>query len=126
MCSPDEAVSRLREAVNLNPDSYSPYYWLGFAYRRKGDEEAAKREFTRAGQILRVLCSREPISEYHMGLLKEVELALGQYEEADRVGRQLQDVRNSKILGGNPNDLIAGPSSGLWREDELFEAEGRE
>lgn len=122
----EEAVSRLREAVNMNPDSYLPYYWLGHTYRKQGDEAAAKKELMRAQQILKVVCSREPDDEYYLDCLRDVELALGQYDEADKSKKKLQDLRNSKILGSSPDDLIAGPSSGLWKEDELFEAENQE
>ncbi|MGZ5501755.1 MAG: hypothetical protein ACXWEW_11460, partial [Nitrososphaeraceae archaeon] len=42
------------------------------------------------------------------------------YEEADKSRLQFQRARNSKIVDGSPDSLIAGPKSGMWKEDEIF------
>lgn len=119
----DEALLKLREAVNLSPEDFSPYYWLGFVYRKQGNEELSKKEFSRARQILRSLCSQHPQNERFLDFLEDVDLALGDYEEADKSKMQLQAVRNSKMLDGSPDSLIAGPKSGIWKEEEIFENE---
>lgn len=117
----DEAILKLREAVNLSSEDFSPYYWLGFVYRKQGNDELSKKEFTRARQILRSLCSGDPQNERFLDFLADVDLALGDYEEADKSKLQLQRVRNSKILEGSPDSLIAGSKSGIWKEEEIFE-----
>lgn len=117
----DEAVLKLREAVNIDPEYYSPYYWLGFVYRKQGNEELSRKEYTRARKILRNLCIQYPQNETYLDFLEDVELALGDYEEADKSRSQLHALRNSKLLDGNPDCLIAGPKSGMWKEDEIFE-----
>ena len=117
----DEAILRLRDAVNIDSEYYSPYYWLGFAYRKQGDEESSKKEFMRAQKILRSLSSQDPHNERFLSFLEDVYLALGEYDEADKARAQLQAIRSSKVLGGSPESLIAGPNSGVWKEAELFE-----
>lgn len=117
----EEGISRLRLAVDIDSDNYFPYYWLGYAYRKAGNEEQAFKEYHRARQLLRNLVSKHPESEWHLDLLEDVHVALGEYEEADRVKKQLQNVRNSKVLGGSPEKLLAGPESGIWKEADIFE-----
>ena len=117
----DAGISQF-EAIVINPDDYSPYYWLGIAYRRQENEDLARKEFTRARQILWELC-RQNRSERFLRILKDIHMALGEYEEAERVKRQLQTIRNSQILEGSPDDLIAGPESGIWKESDIFEDE---
>lgn len=117
----DEAISQIRQAVSLNPEYYFPYYCLGLAYRRKGDEGQATREFRRAVNILREDCIRNPQVEELLKFLIWTELALGNYEEADRAKGHLENVRHAKVLGGNPDDLVAGPGSVIWMMEDDFE-----
>ena len=114
-----EGISKLRQAVDIDPDSYFPYYWLGHAFRKLGDEEQATKEYTRARYLLRMLCSKYPDSERYLGFLKEVNMSLGDYEEADNIKTQLLKIRNSKFLHGSPDKLLAGPESGIWKDYDL-------
>lgn len=123
MGSVEEAISMLRDTAAKSPDEYQPYYWLGIAFKRKGELEQAKREYLRAQKILRDLCASYPESEWYLNTLAEVSSYLGEYEEADRIRKQVNNLRNDRLLGGNREILIAGPKSGLWKEDEIFENE---
>jgi molecular chaperone DnaK len=103
----DQAISSLRQAVDINPEYFFPYYCLGLAYRKKGDEIQAIREFTRARQILKDLCIENPQDERLLEFLIWTQTALGNYEEANKARDRLADIRNGKLLGGSPDDLIA-------------------
>lgn len=122
----DEAILKLREAVNLDPEDFFPYFWLGFAYRKQGNAELSKKEFIRAQQILKKSCRQYPQNERLLDFLETVELALGDYDEADKTKKQLQAIRRSKMLDGSPDSLIAGPKSGIWKEEEIFENDEKE
>ena len=122
----DEGISVLRRAVDIGSGDYFPHYWLGYAYRGKGDEESAGKEFLRARKILVSLCCQHPDNEVYTDFLQDVELAIGNYAESDAARRRLQAIRNSKILGGDQEDLLAGPESGIWTEDEIYENKERE
>ena len=119
----EEAISRIRQAVSLNTEYYFPYFWLGVAYRKKGEEGQAIREFRRALRILRDLCVRNPNDEDLLDFLTGTETALGNYEEADEAKGRLGNIRNAKILGGNPDDLIAGPESEVHVMEGYFETQ---
>lgn len=119
----EESILSLREAVQLDSDEYFPYYWLGFAYQKQGNEELSQREFLQARQILRRRCLQYPENERYLDFLKSVDLALGDYDEARKSQARYQEIRNFKILDCSPDRLLAGPNSGIWKEDELFENE---
>ena len=76
----DEAIPRIREAAGLDPNLYFPYYCLGLAYRRKGDEGQAVTEFKKALDILKEVCIRDPQDEHLLNYLIATELALGNYD----------------------------------------------
>jgi molecular chaperone DnaK (HSP70) len=117
----DEAISKIRQAVSLDSEYYFPYYCLGLAYRKKGDEGQAIREFRRALNILRDVCIRNPQDEQLLKFLIWIELALGNYEEADMAKGHLENIRHGKILDGSPDDLIAGPNTGTYVMEVIFE-----
>jgi tetratricopeptide (TPR) repeat protein len=122
----EEAISRIRQAVTLNAEYYFPYYWLGVAYRKKGEEGQAIREFRRVLRILRDLCVNHPNDEDLLDFLIGTETALGNYEEADEAKGRLGNIRNAKILGGNPDDLIVGSGAQVHVMEGYFETqEGR-
>jgi len=122
----DEAVSKLRQAVSLSPEYYFPYYCLGLAYRKKGDENLALKEFTRARQILKELSIRHPRDEQLLDFLIATELAIGNYEDADKARDQLETIRNAKILDGSPEDLLAGSESEIYKLEDLFETQEKD
>jgi tetratricopeptide (TPR) repeat protein len=111
----------LREAIDIDPEEYTAYNWLGYAYRRLGEEEKACKEYRKAQQILRALCSQYPDDEWYLRYIEGVHRSLGEYEESDRARKKRQTVRNSKILNCNPAKLIAGPDSAIWEEADIFE-----
>jgi tetratricopeptide (TPR) repeat protein len=117
----DEAISKIRQAVSLDSEYYFPYYCLGRAYRRKGDERQAVEEFRRARDILRNVCVRDPRNEEDLNFLIWTERALGNYSEADKAKKHLECIRNEKILGGSPEELLAGPESRAWMMEDAFE-----
>lgn len=114
-----EGISRLRMALEIDPDSYYSYLWLGHAYRELRDEEQAVKEYTRARQCVRALAVQQPNSEKILSALETASRAIGDYEEADRAKKELMDLRHSKILGTSPDRLLAGSESGIWKEADL-------
>jgi predicted Zn-dependent protease len=116
-----ESISKLRESIDIEPDEYMAYNWLGHAYRQLGEEENALKEYRKAQQLLRGICSRYPNDDWYLKYIEGVHRALGEYEEADRTRKQQQTARNTRILNGNPETLVAGPDSGIWEEAEIFE-----
>ena len=117
----DEAISKIRQAVSLDSEYYFPYYCLGRAYRQKGDERQAAEEFRRARDILRDVCVRNPRNEENLNFLIWTERALGNYAEVDKAKKHLENIRHEKILGGNPEELLAGPESRAWMMEDAFE-----
>ncbi|MDA8106073.1 MAG: hypothetical protein M0Z71_11940, partial [Nitrospiraceae bacterium] len=79
-----------------------------------------------ARKILVTLCCQHPDNEYYADFLQDVELAIGNYAESDAASKRLHAIRNSKILGGDQEDLLAGPESGIWTEDEICENKEQE
>jgi len=116
----DEGIAVLQKAAVTDPDLYHPHYWLGYAYRQKGDADQSRKEYERALQLIKVTLARWPDDDYHLGFLHNIYLSLGNYEEADEVKRRRERIRLTRLLGGDPDDLIAGAHSGIWKEDELF------
>ncbi|MBI5641503.1 MAG: Hsp70 family protein [Nitrospirae bacterium] len=117
----DEAVSQLLKSVDLEPDNYFPHFWLGYAYREQGREDLARKEFEKSQQILQEICARYPESDYHLDFLRNVTVSLGEYETAEGIRRRINDINNTKIFNEIPDRLVAGPDSGIWKEDEVFE-----
>ncbi|MEK6528951.1 MAG: Hsp70 family protein, partial [Nitrospirota bacterium] len=95
-----EGISMLRQAVDMNSEYYASYLWLGRAYRAEGEEEQAKKEYTKARQILRDLTIQHPQNEAYLCSLESVNRSLGDYEDADMANKQLQDARSTKMLNG--------------------------
>lgn len=116
----DEGMGILQKASVLDPDYYHPHYWLGYAYRQKGDAEQSRKEYERALQLIKPRVASNPTEDYYLGFLHKIHLSLGNYEEADEIKRQRERIRLTRLLGGSPDDLIAGAQSGIWKEDELF------
>jgi tetratricopeptide (TPR) repeat protein len=117
----DEAISQIRQALALNSEYFFPYYCLGLAYRKKRDEKQATKEFGRARDILRDVCISDPQDEHYLDFLVWTERALGNYDEADKARKHLENIRHEKILGGSPEELLAGPESRAWMMEDAFE-----
>ncbi|MBI5846631.1 MAG: Hsp70 family protein [Nitrospirae bacterium] len=116
-----EAIPKLRESIDIDPDEYIAYNWLGHAYRHIGEEDNARQEFKKAQQLLRAVSSRYPDNDWYLKYMEGVHRALGEYDEADRARKQQQNARNTRLLNGSPEALVAGPDSGIWEEADLFE-----
>lgn len=117
----DEGIEILQKAALLDPDDYFPHYWLGDAFHRKGDPAQSKKEYERALQLIKPRILSHKDDDTLLWYLYTIYLSLGNYKEADEVRLQREHVRDAKLLGGDPDDLIVGSHSGIWREDELFD-----
>ena len=112
-----EAEGALRLAVDVDPDEEYGYRLLGGLYRRMGNEVRAKQEWSQAEKRLRASLAQTPGAVWALNALAEVLRAQGKYPEAEETERELHRIDQEVIFEGSPEELLAGPSSGIWRLD---------
>ncbi len=106
----DEAITELERTVEMDPEFYSPYSWLNYSYRLKGEDDKAFASFVQT----RILAGEEP---------DEINLWKTIYARSGWRGiswRQLEKAKAEK-KGGNPNYMqMAFHSIELEQREQAF------
>jgi predicted Zn-dependent protease len=109
----DQAVAKMRLALQHNPDLDYLYERLGNIYREQGKEEEALREFRQAIRILekRVYCDPDPSRRWND--LARLYQKTGDYEDSTAAASKSTDAHLNEVFEGDHRHRIAGPDSGF-------------
>jgi tetratricopeptide (TPR) repeat protein len=104
---PGDAVPALRHALTISPGLTFVHVFLADAYRKGGDEDAARAEYRCALELARQDAQRRPESSDAWSRISYLLAALGDYGSA-RVARQTAlDAARAGVIGGNSEMVIA-------------------
>ena len=86
----DEAIRQLRGTVEIDPDFFWAYRWLGMALELKGDTQAAIAEYKKAFEL-----NDDPAG---LAFIAHAEAAMGHQDEARKLLIQLVDAAKSRYV----------------------------
>jgi TolB-like protein len=86
----DEAIRQLRGTVEIDPDFFWAYRWLGMALELKGDPQAAIAEYKKAFEL-----NDDPAG---LAFIAHAEAAMGHQDEARKLLAQLVDAAKSRYV----------------------------
>jgi TolB-like protein/Tfp pilus assembly protein PilF len=86
----DEAIQQLRGTVEVDPDFFWAYRWLGMALELKGDSRAAIAEYKKAFEL-----NDDPAG---LAFIAHAEAAMGHQDEARKLLTQLVDAAKSRYV----------------------------
>jgi serine/threonine-protein kinase len=86
----DEAIRQLRGTVEIDPDFFWAYRWLGMALELKGDTQAAIAEYKKAFEL-----NDDPAG---LAFIAHAEAAMGHQDEARKLLTQLVDAAKSRYV----------------------------
>jgi serine/threonine-protein kinase len=86
----DEAIQQLRGTVEVDPDFFWAYRWLGMALELKGDTRAAIAEYKKAFEL-----NDDPAG---LAFIAHAEAAMGHQDEARKLLTQLVDAAKSRYV----------------------------
>jgi serine/threonine-protein kinase len=86
----DEAIRQLRGTVEIDPDFFWAYRWLGMALELKGDTQAAIAEYKKAFEL-----NDDPAG---LAFIAHAEAAMGHQDEARKLLIQLVDATKSRYV----------------------------
>jgi tetratricopeptide (TPR) repeat protein len=107
--SPEPAIALLRLAVSQHPRLGYAYTGLGNAYRRLGDEKAARAEFRRALEVLTQDVEERPLDRQAWSQLAGVQQCLGDYRRAAEARAVLKRIETDALYEGDSRHVLAGP-----------------
>jgi serine/threonine-protein kinase len=105
----DQAVERLRNSIEMEPNHWSPHYWLGQVYAQKGMYGEALEEARKA---------RELSGDGLFWLTGYVYAVSGEREAARKVIDELKELSKRRYI--SPYD-VAQIYAGLGDKDRVFE-----
>ena len=86
----DEAIRQLRGTVEIDPDFFWAYRWLGMALELKGDTQAAIAAYKKAFEL-----NDDPAG---LAFIAHAEAAMGHQDEARKLLTQLVDAAKSRYV----------------------------
>jgi serine/threonine-protein kinase len=86
----DEAIRQLRGTVEIDPDFFWAYRWLGMALELKGDTQAAIAEYKKAFEL-----NDDPAG---LAFIAHAEATMGHQDEARKLLIQLVDAAKSRYV----------------------------
>lgn len=113
-----EAEAMMRQALMLDPGLRYVYTRLGDLYRRRGDEQAAQKEFREAIRLVEHETGAQPESRSVWRAAEFLYRRVGDYERAAEAQRRAVKLQQSERFGGELATPIAGPDSGFLHADE--------
>ncbi len=105
----DEALAALGLAATLDPSLVYVHLGLGDIHRRKGDEPSARREYTRAMELLNQAMADRPFDLASWRHLARLHQSLGDYAKADKARKVIGELEAAALYEGDPASVVAGP-----------------
>jgi len=109
----DQAIAKMRLALQMDPDLDYLYERLGNIYRQQGKEEEALREFRQAIRVLEKKIHSEQSSPSRWGDLSRLYHKIGDYDHAAEAQSRSVDAHLNEVFEGDHRHRIAGPDSGF-------------
>lgn len=109
----DQAIAKMRLALQMDPDLDYLYERLGNVYRQQGKEEEALREFRQAIRVLEKKILSEQNSPNRWSDLSRLYHKIGDYDHATEAQSRSVDAHLNEVFEGDHRHRIAGPDSGF-------------
>jgi len=116
----DEAESVMRSALSIDPELAYIYSWLGDFYRKLGNEEKARAEYSEALRLERLALAKNSDSPERWRTIAGLHRNLGEYDEAAAASARATTLHKNQKLGGDHRTVIAGSDSGIMFSDEVL------
>ena len=110
---PDQAIPKMRLALQADPELDYLYERLGDIYRAQGKEEEAHREFTQAIRVLEKKTRVEPHFARRWNDLARLYQKTADYDSAAAAKSKSLDAHLDEVFEGDHRHRIAGPDSGF-------------
>ena len=113
-----ESEAMMRQALTLDPTLSYLYMRLGDLYRKRGDEQAAQKEFREAIRLVERETGNQPESREIWRTAEMLYRRVGDYDRAAEAQRRAVTTAQNERFGGDHTTCIAGPDSGFLQADE--------
>ncbi len=117
----EEAESKMRQALGVDPDLRYLYERLGDLYRKRGDENGARKEYQEALRLARRNALGEQSSSEAWWAVAGIHQKLGEYPQAAEARSKAHHLSRNEWLGGDHRHRIAGPDSGVITSDVVLD-----
>ena len=109
----DQAIAKMRTAIEADPELDYLYERLGDIYRAQGKEEEALREFRQAIRVLEKKSRTEPDPARRWTDLARLYHKTADYDHAAEAKSKSLDANLNEVFEGDHRHRIAGPDSGF-------------
>jgi DNA repair photolyase len=109
----DQAIAKMRLALQMDPKLDYLYERLGNLYRQQGKEEEALREFRQAIRVLEKRVRSERESPERWSDLARLYHKTGDYDRAAEAQSKSADAHLNEVFEGDHRHRVAGPDSGF-------------
>jgi Flp pilus assembly protein TadD len=109
----DQAVAKIRLALEADPELAYLYERLGDIYRAQGKEDEARREFTQAIRVMEKKIRVEQYPARRWNDLARLYQKTADYDSAAEAKSRSLDAHLDDVFEGDHRHRIAGPDSGF-------------